>query len=354
MGNSILLTEGKASLVIDYSVFERNFVHGGSLFSLDKNNTFSMSNTTIQNNTCIDGYIFNFLNYTLVRIQRSNLELNEVFALIFSRVSCRLTITQTNVKNNNRGNIITAVHSTTIVQDSTFAGNTALMKWGGLFVADMASYILINGCNFTKNSAGQGAAAFIKSSKAQIYNSVFSWNDATKGGAIACYGGTIELYNCIIEYNSATVYGGAVYVMDAITAIKAIDVTFKENRCEESGGALYLGGENIDTVIDNCTFLNNHAQNYGSVMSFSTNVVRIASTQIMSTGNNDFSASSPPGKPMIHSSIFTYKSVFTYGDITLNTSQRTFLSEMMKRNFLTVERDMTVRQKETPFASGND
>jgi len=145
---------------------------------------------------------------------------------------------------------------------------------GGAIFCNYSSYVLIDHCSISDNSAEMGGGIFCYSSSPTIKNSVISNNSADYGGGIECYffsqpnmnnvtisnnsatqgGGFFcknssdaTLNNVIIEENSAD-YGGGFYCFDSSPLVT--DCYVLENNAEHDGGGIHIT-ENSEAIFEN-------------------------------------------------------------------------------------------------------
>ena len=127
------------------------------------------------------------------------------------------------------------------VDNSTFTGNYA-HDYGGAIYADTVH----------------------TNSKSYFINNVADDND---GGAI--YTQNVYIVETVFEGNSACRSGGAIFNMNGITAKNS---TFKNNKAEGAsvlqcyGGAIYVEDLTANVIVNNCTFIGNHAEDYGGAI----------------------------------------------------------------------------------------
>ena len=122
---------------------------------------------------------------------------------------------------------------------SNFSENNATVKGGAINVE--SSSIIINASKFFDNCAGDGGALYVggQSNVNNIYSSIFKGNKA--------YGG----------------FGGAINWEMASGMI--LDSALTGN-CADYGGALYIGGFTVETIVKYCNFTDNHAKYSGGAI----------------------------------------------------------------------------------------
>ena len=119
-----------------------------------------------------------------------------------------------------------------------------------------------------------GAINIYYNVKVTIIDCTFMGNIAEdQGGAINTYeGGAIDIVNCIFTNNTAGMDGGAICTNENII-VK--NTTFMNNKVEggiairqRHGGAICCQKElgTINVEVDNCTFIGNHAEDYGGAI----------------------------------------------------------------------------------------
>ena len=179
------------------------------------------------------------------------------------------------------------------ITDCTFIRNSAI--WGGAIYWKAVNGTVTH-CNFTGNTASYGGAIYWRNvNDCTVTYCNFKSNTAKGGGAIFWYlsvSGTVT--HCNFTDNTANwakCGGGAIYTK---SSVKCVDSIFSGNSAYQDGGAIYAKGnvdvknsifENNkaegtktyncyggairsekDVKIDNCSFLNNHASNYGGAI----------------------------------------------------------------------------------------
>ncbi len=356
-GGAALLLAWNVSAHVNHCVFMANVnKKNAGIISVLKNATLHINNSVITNNECGLGTILFGNNITFIHIGRSSIIHNKGVGIVLSSMNSNLRIRSCQMNHNNGYTfVISSTNGKLFMIDSDFENNTS-SDGGGVFTT--SSSVMIRTCHFRNNRAGTkgGVGVFQSPSTAIILNSTFSYNQAQQeGGGIKCYGDSLELYNCNLSNNVAgqggSGQGGAIYVSTEGTRFKASNVTFTQNKATNAdGGAVLIHDPRIDTVIDNCNFWNNSADEGGTAIAIGTNLIRIASTVM----------SEPTRKrilsytlvPALQAMMYTYKSTVTYGNTTLNTDQQTFLSDMKKMGLIQIPENVNVTQKETEFASG--
>ncbi len=161
--------------------------------------------------------------------------------------NCLLTIRNCTFKNNSADDISGgAIFSGApiIVENSLFANNRA-SNVGGAIQVDSEELSKIINSQFKSNSAGSEAGALFLTNGLYVYNCTFSNNKAAnRGGAIVVLGeATIE--KSLFESNEVKctttddVVGGAIY--SYFKDLHINNCTFKNNFADDYGGAIYCG-----------------------------------------------------------------------------------------------------------------
>ena len=153
------------------------------------------------------------------------------------------------------------------VINSTFIGNSADDVDGGAIF--LKGPIYAEGCLFEDNKADDFSGAVdINSGKLSIFKKcVFRSNRAgdDKGGAIYS-DGNLEIEDCLFDSNKAKVDGGAIFCKKNVTVKRSVFINNKASGAiiaECWGGAICADG---DVYIDNSTFENNSAGDYGGAI----------------------------------------------------------------------------------------
>lgn len=143
----------------------------------------------------------------------------------------------------------------------------------------------ITNCTFYKNSADLYAGAILcNGTGGVISNCVFRENEASgekgHGGAIVIWGNEYKIINCNFTQNHCSDYGGAISILKENNTVmysrfygNYITNSLDENQTQ-GGGAIF--NDFSSTIIDNCTFIDNHADqaNGGAISLFSEDTVK--------------------------------------------------------------------------------
>lgn len=143
------------------------------------------------------------------------------------------------LEENNNGGAIYTINSIKIT-DSTFIGNRA-NDYGGAIYSD--GTITIQNSKFISNKV-----------------------DDDNGGAIVNHGENFSIIDSEFIGNSANVDGGAIWSKTSVSVRTSI---FKNNQASGASVFQSCGGairSEKDVKVDNCTFLNNHAADYGGAI----------------------------------------------------------------------------------------
>ncbi|MFL2912925.1 MAG: Ig-like domain-containing protein [Opitutales bacterium] len=160
--------------------------------------------------------------------------------------------------------------------DSNFTSNLNISYNGGGGLSLESSSLQIEGCKFLTNSSisQYGGAIYMSSgSTPDIYNCSFIQNKAVGTGG---YGGALYFFQsssvvinkCLFSENSA--YSGGAFTAWDSSDLNFTNCRFKGNEAnassESNGGVCRLGGTSNRTFFINCLLANNHANQYGGVI----------------------------------------------------------------------------------------
>ena len=153
------------------------------------------------------------------------------------------------------GAIHVASGSNLIVDGCNFTENTA-DSWaigGAISMVGDGQTCTVTNSKFRKNSGGTGGAIYDERPELTVINCEFEDNEATNGntggGAIAIYHDNANIINSNFTSNSAT-SGGAIYILRDCYDANMVDSTFKDNTAN-TGTAIYAGPDATGKVT-NC------------------------------------------------------------------------------------------------------
>ncbi len=160
-----------------------------------------------------------------------------------------------------------------IVEDCEFVGNGSITESGngGAIHSASAEPLVVTGCSFESNSAGNlgGALALFRylasfGVAAHVEDCTFRLNPGRLGGAIACTesAASLVLVECEFEGNGAGA-GGALFLTGdssilAVEETSFLDNTALGNGLAPRGGAVHLNGQVVATA-SGCLFRGNQA-----------------------------------------------------------------------------------------------
>ena len=171
----------------------------------------------------------------------------------------------------NRYSILHINSNNVHIQGLTFinADNTTLRHNGGVCIDIGANHFSVDNCNFTNNgNPGKdnlwGGAIHVQSDchDINITNSYFENNQAEVGGCIRSETGSydINITGCKFINNSASAHGGVACLFGTQSSFENCYI---EGSSAPASGALHFHSGR-DSIISNCTFVNNTATGGGS------------------------------------------------------------------------------------------
>ncbi|MTK63124.1 MAG: hypothetical protein F8N15_00930, partial [Methanobacterium sp.] len=268
--------------------------NGGAIASVAVDQPLNMEITgcNFLNNTAQNGgAIFNTANAT---VKDSNFDGNSANnGGAIAGDSSDMEINDTSFENNHAtqyGGAVGYTSGTLNAVNSVFNSNRADMNGGALAClgAMFPVNMIINECDFSKNSAQNGGAIFNIGNLTVKNCSIFAYNSAdTSFGAIYNQGNT-TLQNVQFYNNNCTMIGGAVG-FDTGT-LKASGCYFTGNSAGNLGGAISSANQNLpsDMYLTQCTFNNNTAGMFGGAVFSSGNIT-------ISESNFDFNQATQRG-----------------------------------------------------------
>ncbi|WP_405306898.1 Ig-like domain repeat protein [Methanobrevibacter sp.] len=150
--------------------------------------------------------------------------------------------------------------------------------------------------SYVANNTGSWGAGIYQNedSVLEAYNTVFEGNNATFGSAIYNEGGMLVVDNCTFNDNAAVgigssgtenTQGAAILVMNDGSSAKITNSKFNRNSAKV-GGAVSLAGVAEDSLIDNCTFIDNVAELDGGAVYLWSNDAEVTVSDSEFIGNN--------------------------------------------------------------------
>ena len=139
---------------------------------------------------------------------------------------------------------------TLTIKNSKFSNNHALNRFGGVLTASGPTNIMIVNCTISKSSSQQGGALKIEGARVVIQNSTFIHNVASEMGGVITVAQHSNLHLILSRFtNNSVNCNGSL-----------------RRTC--AGGAIYAV-IHAKVVVENCEFIDNHADHYGGSMAIS-------------------------------------------------------------------------------------
>ena len=293
-GSSIYVESGENVKIIN-SNFTNNHVSnnrgdGAAVLVSQSIVVFELTGCNFENNSAVNGGAIAF-SASPSRVSLSGLKFNNNSA---SNLGGAIFINdgdvsiQDGIFNNNSavngGGIYINAQGVSLV-NCNFTSNQATSNGGGLYLTKNAENTNVEVCEFTSNNANQGGGLY-SARKVTLKNSTFTSNTATSfGSAIRLYSNeaTIvgayysEIINCTFKSNNLV---AALSI--GCQNVSVYDSRFYNNN-GNSGGAIQIRTDAINTVLNNITCINNTATNGGALYINAKNVTVVNSYFI---GNN--------------------------------------------------------------------
>ena len=160
----------------------------------------------------------------------------------------------------NVGGAVYVDSSTAVISTSTFADNTAKSGEGGAIYSSKWTHI--ENSTFLRNTADAKGGA-IYTNYIQFGQNVFFINNTAKDHGGAVYTDYISNNICNINFNGNKVtadFGGAIYINKKSGNVYFINSTFISNSATAGdGGAIYSDSGSTNIILINSIFKNNHA-----------------------------------------------------------------------------------------------
>lgn len=166
-----------------------------------------------------------------------------------------------------RGGGILAISPVDVV-GCTFSDNFGNSGAGIAILSATASGSRVRHCVFDKNeSNGQAAGVFFRQvNSGEVSNCTFKNNKTNRGALYPNYSKSIVVDSCLFEGNDAGAnYGGGMFVFQSDLVLK--NSIFRKNKAANAAGIYIDGAEETSTqLIDNCVFEENEASGFGGAM----------------------------------------------------------------------------------------
>ncbi|KAK3239922.1 hypothetical protein CYMTET_50184, partial [Cymbomonas tetramitiformis] len=149
------------------------------------------------------------------------------------------------------------------VEGSSFAGNTAVVGGGALWLDDASSATLWGSKVVGSTAQEGGGLAVLEGSNCSMSDCLVARNEAkVDGGGVLLYGDSgLELRNSTFSGNQAGDSGGSVHVHRCARSVFLEGTSFQRGSAGSMGGAVYFEYPNVRCAIElvNLTFANNTA-----------------------------------------------------------------------------------------------
>jgi len=291
-GDEIWVKKGTYLLSAQVLVDERVSLYGGfagtetlrtqrnptlNLTKIDGNNSVRCLYVNV-NNVVIDG--FTITRGVTAGTDRGAALFNTVAGSGTNTTVSNCTFTYNHCPGNSGGAVYNEQGRMTI-SGCTFQGNTSNNRGGAIYVYYSSSLsfgtAVITDCDFLQNTSGSGGALFFKGGTGAGPNSItaclFQANNAysdagsNDGGAIVC-DPTTTITRCSFLNNTATRYGTVVSYGDAGTTLTVTSSLFAGNSVHY-GAAISINGTSGylgSVIVTHCTFSGNTASGSGGAL----------------------------------------------------------------------------------------
>ena len=290
--------------------------NNGGLFI--NNGNLTIINSTIENNHAFTmaGAISNTGNVTLLN---NNISDNSVIKNIYSMsndtinpkggviksLEGNIFLINNNIHNNTAtlGGVISTINSSIYLLNNTFSNNngntgavldfsnTISIQYNNIFTDNNAkkasvqrsisSLDFINNNIYIDNNSTEKGLLLLEESTTTINNCTFNHNNATYASSIYSTTSNVNVNNSLFNNNYATVHGGSIISKDSITIIN--NTLFNDsNVLDGIGGGIYSERSNL--FVDNSTFTNNTAKYGGAIYIIGENENSIENSHF--TSNN--------------------------------------------------------------------
>ena len=273
--NEIILTMSNDEKVISESANDNSVIDG--------------NNTIIKKGMCVYGNNVTLKNYNITCYDQ------EYGALTWKGDNGKIiNCTFINCKSSYGGTVTITGKNCTII-NCTFSSNLiGIYGSGGAIIWEGSGGNIINS-TFVKNICYNDAGVILgKTGSCNIINCTFSDNKASKRGGVLFLNKATSwhIINSIFFNNVASGQGGAIYTYGGTLNVN--NCKFIENHAQTDGGAIYANG---NVLINNTIFLKNHAEKNGAIYGgggdirnsiFLDNVIKSEDKFITSSANFEY------------------------------------------------------------------
>lgn len=257
----------RGDVAIENSYFEGNkaLIDGGAVYgakSIDVINTKFVSNklSTISTFKSYGGAIGSKGIVTVENSQFSDNVAFEYGGAIFSYSNVLIKNSSFSKNSANVGGAVYVDSSNTVILSSTFFDNAAKSGDGGAVYS--SKWMHIENSTFLRNTANAKGGA-VYTNYVQFGQNVFFINNTAKDHGGAVYTDYISNNVCNINFHGNKVtadFGGAIYINKKSGDVSFINSSFISNSATAGdGGAIYSDSGSTNIILINSTFKNNHA-----------------------------------------------------------------------------------------------
>ncbi len=299
---------------------------------------------------------------TIIHLDDSSLtmERNIITAInqydwIVRLVGSKFVVVSSNVSNNYvKAFVYVDTKSILVMNQSLLLENQTPKDGSIVFAPNEGSYITISNCTMKNNRAnGDGGVVHNGFNNITITDTLFSNNSAKKGGGVIHSLSKINIFNSVFIYNKA-LYGGALVIKSSLVLI---NTSFVENRALQNGSAISATAstQSDEVTLDHCIMEGNKAPSDFAMHLDSIHNLRTAECNIFGPSNISqvpIIVISKKTFPWITFFQYTtFRTVFTIGDVVLNSSNPIFIGEVEVLGIFS-NKDIMLGYGETTFAAG--
>ena len=254
--------------------------YGGAIYA---NNLLNVNNAVFSNNTnsaSTGGAIFS--SGMRVTVQNSdfvgNSAANNGGAIYSTGNNGRedipeLTLSNVSFRGNtaaSKGGAVYLNGARAYVTGSEFIENTA--KYGGAISAASGGTLEVTETEFTDNAASSTGGALMSDASTVVLNEVTGEGNSASGGGFLLNDAdsVVTVYHSTFTGNTSSKLGGA-FSLQAGAVTRVYDTAFTGNSAGTNGGAVGVYTDGAETVVQNCTFTGNRADDgFGGAIHVST------------------------------------------------------------------------------------